>query len=104
VDGTYQSLDLPKVDFGNTPLVFPPGGLANLNAGPVAVFNPMVTGYGADVAFGYVLPSGMLPAGLGSNVRIEFDASYVNATDSRSSQVNLGAPGLPGSIAFQHVN
>jgi hypothetical protein len=81
-----------------------PGGPANLNAGPVAVFNPTVTGYGADVAFGYVLPSGMRPAGLGSNVRIEFDASCVNDTDSQSSQVNLGASGLPGSIAFLHVN
>jgi hypothetical protein len=70
----------------------------------VAVFDPTVTKYGADVAFGHVLPSGMAPSGLGSNVRIEFDTSDVNATDSQSSAVNLGTPGLPGSIAFQHVN
>jgi hypothetical protein len=96
---SYQSMDLPSVDLGQRRLSFTALG-GNANAGPIATFNPVASGYGVDGAFGYFLPPGLVPPMLGARPRIELYASYVRMTDSQSSATTL----FPGTSSFQHVN
>jgi len=104
-DGWYQSMRLPLVDLGHTLLVFPPVGPQNVNTGPLAVFRPRVSGGGGDAALGYRFAPGLFPTAFGSDVRVEVGGSYFVGTQDQSSFVaSLSTPGLPGTIAFQHLD
>jgi len=75
VDGSWQSIGLPTYDLGwrtQSPFM----------TGPIVVVNPVkprVDGTGVNAAIGFKLPSGF-----GSNARIEFGGSVINADDSES--------------------
>lgn len=97
---SYQSMDLPSVDLGQRRLSFTPLG-SNFNAGPIATFKPVASGYGVDGGFGYFLPPGLLPPMLGARPRVELYGSYVRMTDNQSSATTFSPT---ETTSFQHVN
>jgi hypothetical protein len=88
VDGSYQSIKTPTYDLGFR--LVPTGALA----GPAASFDPRETGYGISGGIGFVLPNGIFLSNVGTNARIEFGGSYVNATASQTNSISSGGFGL----------
>jgi hypothetical protein len=99
-DGSYQSIRTPTYDLG---FRLVPAGATN---GPAASFDPRVTGYGISGGIGFILPSGMFLSNIGTNARIEFGGSYVNAKASQAGAISspgtsVGAlPQLNGVTPF----
>jgi hypothetical protein len=95
-DGSTQSIRLPTYDLGFR--LQPPGqGTFAANT-----FDPRATGYGVSGGLGFVLPPGMALSNVGTNARIEFSGSYVNATASQAGSTTApvftlsGLPQLSG--------
>lgn len=84
-DGSYQSIGLPTYELGFRPVPA---------IGPAASYDPRAAGYGISGGIGFVLPSGMFLSNIGTNARIEFGGSYVNATASQSNSDSFGGVGL----------
>ncbi len=80
-DGSYQSIHLPTYDLG-TRLQPAAAGSA---ISPANTFDPRASGYGISGGVGVVLPRGMFLSNIGTNARIEFSGSYVNANASQSA-------------------
>lgn len=74
LDGSYRSINLPAFSLGAHTT---DGTFSDL--GPVQGFKPRVTGEGINGGIGFVVPDGILPAALGSNVRIGLTGAYVQA-------------------------
>jgi hypothetical protein len=87
VDGSYQSIKTPTYDLGFR--VVPTGALA----GPAASFDPRATGYGISGGIGFALPNGIFLSNVGTNARIEFGGSYVNAMASQTNSISSGGAG-----------
>jgi hypothetical protein len=82
IDGRYERLKLPTYSLGfrNT------GFLVHVDdRGPAQIFNPRLDGGGVRGAIGYRLP--------GTNTRIEFGGSYLDASTTESQTTSPG-PGL----------
>src|SRR5215469_12569635 len=78
VDGSYQSINLPKYDLG-----FKLSSAAgNPDLGSAQSFDPNPTGGAATGAFGWVLPQSWIS--WGSNFRVEFGGSFIDASDNQS--------------------
>jgi hypothetical protein len=74
-DGSYQSVTLPTFDLGWRRL-----GAAGSTA--TESYDPKAKGAGVAGAIGYIFSTG--PSVFGSNVRVEFGASYIDAKASQS--------------------
>lgn len=88
-DGSAQSIRLPTYDLGTRLLPVAPGsGISAANT-----YDPRATGYGISGGLGFVLPPGVPLSNVGTNGRIEFSGSYVNATASQAATTvsTLGA-------------
>ncbi|WP_338307696.1 hypothetical protein [Bradyrhizobium sp. TM233] len=80
-DGSAQSIRLPTYDIGTRLLPVAPGsGISAANT-----YDPRATGYGISGGLGFVLPPGVSLSNIGTNGRIEFSGSYVNATASQAA-------------------
>jgi hypothetical protein len=80
-DGSYQSIGLPTYDLGTRLLPVAPG--SSISA--ANTYDPRATGYGISGGMGFVLPPWMSLSNVGTNGRIEFSGSYVNATASQAA-------------------
>jgi len=96
LDGSSQSVALPKFDLG-----VERDTATGFSAGPFESYTPRASGYGIVGGIGYRLPHGTIPAAFGSNVRIEFGGSYV---DAKASQSGSGAAGGSPGLLWQFVN
>jgi hypothetical protein len=94
-DGSYQSMSLPHVNLGLSQMTTPLQTFGQ----QFASFDPRADGYGVRGGIGYIFRDGTFPRALGSNARIELNASYVRLTDSQSAISTL-----PGTLLFQHVD
>jgi hypothetical protein len=97
-DGSWQHVSLPPVGLGLrnvTPFPFLDGGSA------VQAFRPTLDGWGHRGGIGYILPSGSVPAGVGSNARLEVGGSFVQASRDESASTvpasEVGALMLAGT-------
>ena len=95
-DGSYQSIRLPTYDLGYRLQQTPGAAIGAANT-----FDPRASGYGVSGGIGFVLPPGMALSNFGTNARIEFAVSYVNATASQSGST---ATGITGNHALPLLN
>jgi hypothetical protein len=84
-DGKYQSVGLPGYDIGAAQMTS-----ANQYIGPAQRHDVRATGYGIAAAAGYILPDGSFSTAYGSNRRIEFGLSYVNAHAAQNQYDSAG--------------
>jgi hypothetical protein len=96
LDGSYQSIRLPKYALGWQATSTGSGGTST---GPVDSYEPRPKGFGIAGAVGYFLPQGTL---IGTRGRIELGWSIVQADTTQSGGTSLFAPN--GGSALQLLN
>jgi hypothetical protein len=94
VDGSYQSVALPKFDLGWRR--FDAFGASST---ATESYDPKATGAGFSGAIGHIFPNGTFSPLFGSNVRIELGASYVKA-DAAQSGTGAAVAGSSNAIAL----
>jgi hypothetical protein len=104
-DSSYQDIRLPGYSLGfatGTEIPFGAGtACCGTNLGFSENFSPRATGFGVAGAIGRILPPGTF---FGTNARLEFGGSYVNATGTQTGTSGPSAFLLPNSGELQLLN